>query len=178
MLNLARPYAQAAFEYATAHKQVDAWSEALQYLATVVKQPNVAKLLKNPKLTPKELVEICCSFIPTDNSAEQHIINFIKVLAENRRLNVIPEINELFAEQRAASEKVLQVEVDSVIELSEDYQKKLIKILTKKLGSEIKLKCVINKDLMGGLLIRAGDLVIDSSIRGQLERMKENLVNK
>ena len=175
--NLARPYARAAFEYAVTQKQLPLWSEQLQTLANILQHPAAKQLLKNPQVTASQQAEILISLLTEKNKIEPAIKNFINLLALNKRLIVLPEIARLFAELKAESEKVVNVQVSSAIELEDSVRKKLTEMLHQKIGRSIKLECDVNPDLMGGLLVRAGDLVIDASVRGQLDRMRADLIN-
>lgn len=172
----ARPYARAIFELAAAQDRLPQWTKILAALTKIIQNPQIKKLLKNPKLTAAQQAEIILALLEED-SKDSELNNFVKLLAENKRLMVIPEIAQLFAQYREESERVLNVRVSSVIELPEDIRKKLQEILNKKLGKSIKLHNEINPDLMGGIVIHAGDLVIDGSVRGQLERLRANLIN-
>ena len=171
---LARPYAEAAFDFAREKNQVPQWSSMLEKLSQIVKQPLVNKVLRSPKPTSRQLVEVFIDI--SDSELDVAGKNFIKTLAHNRRLLLLPEISRTYETLRAISERVLHVKVTSAIALEKTYQEKLKKALGKKLQHEITLECQIDENLMGGLVIKAGDTVIDNSIIGQLARLKTNLV--
>lgn len=173
--NIARPYARAAFEYANADNQLAPWSDALAKLAALAKEPLMKKILGNPNYTKKQLVDLCTAVLAEQN---EEIINFIKVLAENNRLMALPEIASLFARLREENEKIITAQVYSAIELSADTEKQLAEKLTKKLNRVVRLETFKDENIMGGLLIRAGDLVIDGTIRGEFDRLKQTLLQE
>lgn len=174
MIATARPYAKAAFEYAIEQKQLPQWSSHLQKLATLIQQPMLQQIIKNPKYSSEQLAEICLA--ADEKNFDAAIRNFIKLLAANHRLIALPEIASLFEKYCEAQKKQVDVEVKSVIELDSNEQEQLVAALVKKLGCNVVLKCEIDPTLISGLHIRAGDLVIDGSVRGQLARMREELI--
>ncbi|HVV69926.1 MAG TPA: F0F1 ATP synthase subunit delta [Gammaproteobacteria bacterium] len=172
---LARPYAKAAFEYAQQHRQLDHWAVMLQTMAELIKQPTVQQLLKNPKYSSEAHSEI--SLALGQDILDEAGKNFIKLLALNHRLSALPDIVMQFEQLRAAIEQTLTVRVKSAIPLDEDYQQHLVKLLNAKFQRHIILQCEVDKNVLGGLLITAGDHVIDGTVKGQLERMREVMVN-
>lgn len=173
LTTIARPYAAAAFEYALANKSLTQWERLLQSAATMTQDKALTKLLGSPDITPNKLADLYCSVLSKDLTQQQK--NFILLLAENGRLQAIPAIALLFAEARAVHEKSILVEVTSATVLSADYQKKLVTALTKRLQRQVELQCSVDPSLLGGVIIRAGDTVIDGSIRGKLTRLNEFL---
>lgn len=171
LTTLARPYAKAAFEYARKANEMQAWSDALTLLAVVSQQGAVQKLLSSPAQTAEQkstaIIEVCGEKM---NPAQQ---NFIRILADNKRLVLLVEIQHLFELYKAALEKAIDVEVQTAFEIEPALQQKLRESLTKKLEREVTLQTSINKDLIGGALIRAGDTVIDGSVRGRLAKLAE-----
>ncbi len=171
---LARPYAQAVFEYALEHNAVEHWSAMVSMLAEWVKQPILRGVLTSPQLTREQLIDIFLQL--GKNGLDEKTVNLIKLLAKKRRLILLPVIQELFEQFRAHSEQIIEVNVSSVIPLDDTYKQTLTQVLTKKFGRRVALNCDIDASLIGGLLIRTGDKVIDNSVRGRLERMREALV--
>jgi len=127
--------------------------------------------LSSPSLTSDQLAQIVID-VCADQLDEQGG-NFIKVVAANKRLSLLPEIFSLFALLKANQEKSVDVEVVSAYELAEATQQKLSDALAAKLERTVKLDSVVDSSLLGGVLIRAGDLVIDGSVRGRLEKLAE-----
>jgi F-type H+-transporting ATPase subunit delta len=174
LIPLARPYAQAAFEYAIAQQEIAGWTTLLTALAQRMAYPLVQQLLKDPRYTTHELAEIVIALAETvvDKAGE----NFIALLAEKQRLILLPQIAQLFAEYVATYEQRITVDVTSAIPLSETQQKTLQQVLAKRLGLDVTLNCAVQPDLLGGLRLRIKDQVIDHSIRGQFARLKTQLL--
>jgi F-type H+-transporting ATPase subunit delta len=172
-ITIARPYAQAAFEEAQKQNALKAWSEILLELAEVVQNADVRAVVSNPKVPKAKAADLMEAFVGTTASAQQR--NFVRVLADNRRLLVLPEIAEHFEMLKAEAEKTVNVVVDSAFELSASQQDKIVSSLKKRMGREIKLACNVKKDLLGGVVIRAGDKVIDGSALTRLGEMANAL---
>jgi F-type H+-transporting ATPase subunit delta len=172
---LARPYAKAAFEYAVEHQQLDQWAVMLRTMAELIGQPEVQQLLKNPKYSAQAHSEMCLALGQDILDAAGQ--NFIKMLASNRRLSTLSSIVAQFEQLRAVIEQTLTVRVKSAIPLNDDYQQRLITLLSAKFQRRIILQCEVEEKLLGGLLITAGDHVIDGTVKGQLERMREVMVS-
>jgi F-type H+-transporting ATPase subunit delta len=172
-ITLARPYANAAFEVAAADNALAQWSQMLQTLAAVTSQAKVSDLLKSPALTAQQqseaLLSICGDSVSDKGS------NMVKLLAENRRLALLPQISELFDTLKAAREKSIDVEVSTAYALSDAVVKSLTAALEKRLDRTVKLHSSVDKQLIGGVVIRAGDTVIDNSVRGKLNKLAESL---
>ena len=172
LTTVARPYARAAFEFATEHNNIDAWSDMLVFAANVVINPTMAELLKGKKAA-QELanlfINVCGDQL--DESGQ----NFIKIMAENGRLSALPRVIELYADLEAEYKKQVDVTVVSAYALSKKQKDELSKSLTKRLARKVNLNCSIDKSLITGMIITAGDLVIDSSAKSQLHRLSNTL---
>ncbi|HCS27150.1 MAG TPA: F0F1 ATP synthase subunit delta [Spongiibacteraceae bacterium] len=168
---LARPYAKAAFEYALAAGDLAGWSDQLATAAAVAQQDVMEKVLASPSMTSSQqaqaFIDVCGDAL---NDKAQ---NFIKVLAENKRLALLAEISAIYEAHKAAQEKSVDVELSTAFELDADTQQKLAAALSGKLQREVNVTAVVNKELLGGVLVRAGDLVIDGSVRGRLAKLAE-----
>ncbi|MBK6741218.1 MAG: F0F1 ATP synthase subunit delta [Haliea sp.] len=166
---LARPYARAAFEYARDSQQLPVWAQQLSTAAAVAADQRLKQVLSDPALTAeqqaKTLSDVC------GDALGAHVRNFIGVLAVNKRLSLLPEIYSLFAQYKANQEKTVDVEVVSAFDLADATRDKLAAVLGKKLEREVKVRTSTDRNLLGGVLIRAGDLVIDGSIRGRLNKL-------
>ena len=172
-ITTARPYAQAAFEEAQKKADLKGWSEALLSLAETVSYPEVRVVATNPRVTRAQLESLMEALLGSQASAQQR--NFVRVLVDNQRLLILPEIAAIFETLRAEAEKTVNVVVDSAFELSAAQQEKIIGSLKKRMCREIKLVCKVNKALLGGVVIRAGDKVIDGSARTRLGEMANAL---
>ena len=171
-VTVARPYAKAAFDFAVEHQGVDRWQDMLTFAAEVTKNEHMAELLSGA-IAPETLAE---SFIAVcGEQLDDNGQNLIRVMAENGRLKVLPDVLEQFVQLRAASEAIAEVEVTSATALSEEQLSKISAAMEKRLSRKVKLNCKIDKSVMAGVIIRAGDMVIDGSVRGRLERLADVL---
>jgi F-type H+-transporting ATPase subunit delta len=170
---LARPYAKAAFEYARDKNELSPWSEQLATAAAVTRDSTMGAVLNNPALTAEQQAQTLCDVCGDTLGAEAR--NYIAILATNKRLALLPEINALFAQYKANQEKSVDVEVVSAFDLADAARDKLAGALGKKLEREVKVRTSTDSNLLGGVLIRAGDLVIDGSVRGRLNKLAEAL---
>jgi F-type H+-transporting ATPase subunit delta len=169
LTTLARPYARAAFETARDSASLSAWSEALGLLAAVSTESAVEALVSSPNLTSSDksqrLSEVCGDALDTQQK------NFVSVLAENGRLALLPEIFELFELFKANQEKTVDVDIETAFELSDAQLAALETSLKKTLARDVALSSNVDKALLGGVFIRAGDTVIDASVRGRLSKL-------
>ena len=174
---IARPYAKAAFAHAFAAKQLGAWLDTLTTAATVVATPGVARLLTSPHVTIAQLAELVGSIVGDVTGAgfDQTARNFIGDLAANRRLAILPEIAGLFAAMKDEVERAVDVDVTSAAPLDERQKGELSTSLEKRLKRSIRLHCAVDPALIGGAVLRAGDLVIDGSLRSRLARIRYEL---
>jgi F-type H+-transporting ATPase subunit delta len=173
LTTLARPYAKAAFELAQAQQQLANWSAMLGLAAAVSQDDTMQRMLKAPRLTSAQkaaaFIEVC------GDKLDAKARNFIHVAAENDRLLLLPEISALFDLYKAEQERSVDVEVTSAFALNQEQQDKLAKVLSARLGREVRLHAAEDSALIGGVIIRAGDLVIDGSVRGKLAQLAEAL---
>lgn len=168
---LARPYAKAAFEYAVAHDALDAWSGMLAVAAAVTQQEKVAELLASPDRTSADLAASFCQVV--GDALDQQGQNFIATLAENKRIALLPQISEEFEALKSQQEHKVDVEVTSAFTLDPAQQQALAAKLKETLKRDIELHTQVDESLLGGVLIRADDLVIDGSVRGRLAKLAE-----
>ncbi|WP_126457144.1 F0F1 ATP synthase subunit delta [Sulfuriflexus mobilis] len=174
LITVARPYAQAAFDLAREAGALQAWSDSLAFAATVAGDEAMAEAIENPNLTVDQRAELfiaVCSDRLDDNGH-----NFIRLLAENGRLAALPEIAELFEKLRADEEGSIEARVISAKPLNDAQQAEIIAALKKRFEREVILQCETDESLLGGAIIRAGDTVIDGSMRGRLEKFTTALV--
>lgn len=169
----ARPYAKAAFEYAWEHNGLERWSELLQVLAAISVDTNVIPLLSDPSFTLEQRYQLFSDI--AQKGLDDNSRNFLKLLVHHGRLSVLPEISSLYEVYRSEHEKTVEVTVTSFLPLSAEQLKKLTLSLSNRLQSKVTLDCVIDKKLLGGVVVKAGDLVIDGSIRSQLDKMRSHL---
>lgn len=170
---IARPYAKAAFEEAQAKHELGKWAEALELGASVVSDARVRALLHNPQVTPQELSQLVIDVAGPALSEDGR--NFVRTLADNRRLEYLPEICTLFKTLKDEAEGVADVTVTSAAPLDAEQRRTLAAALGRRLKRQVRLRCETDPALIGGAVVRAGDLVIDGSLRGRLERMAYEL---
>jgi F-type H+-transporting ATPase subunit delta len=171
---IARPYAKAAFAEARADSMLDAWSGALHTAAKVVTDPRVHSLLGDPHVTPAQLAQLVLDIAGAGLGA--HGRNFVQTVAEARRLDCLPEIATLFDAYKDEAEGIADVTVTSAAPLDARQQQTLTAALAHRLKREVRLHCTTDPALLGGAVLRSGDLVIDGSVRGRLERIANELV--
>ncbi|KTD62440.1 F0F1 ATP synthase subunit delta [Legionella shakespearei] len=170
---IARPYAKAIFEHALAEKNLAQWSEHLSLLAQVVLNPQASQFIGNPSSTEEQQIELLQS--ACGGKDNKSLNNLITLLASNKRLMLLPEIKALYEVHRAEQEKTLDVDVISFSTVSAAQQQQLIDSLSKRLQRKVSLNISIDPSLLGGAVIRAGDLVIDGSVRGKLNKLSTGL---
>jgi F-type H+-transporting ATPase subunit delta len=170
---IARPYARAAFEEAKRTKRLAEWAQALEVGAAVVRDPRVEDLLGNPSVTPGQLAQLVGGI--ADGKLDELGRNFVQTLADNRRLGFLPEISKIFDELKDVEEGIVDVTVTSAAPLDEQQRRSLSDALAKKLKREVRLHCETDAKLIGGAVLRAGDLVIDGSLRSRLDRIAYEL---
>jgi len=172
---VARPYALAAFELAKEKDELAKWSEMLQFAAMVAVDETMQQYIGNPKVSRDALGKLflgICEGQMTDMGS-----NFIKVLIDNHRLDVLPEIAMLYEQHRAEAERTVDAEVISAFPLSEAQQNLLAEKLKQRLGRSVNLIAKVDPNLLGGAIVRAGDLVIDGSVNGQVDKLANALMH-
>jgi F-type H+-transporting ATPase subunit delta len=172
---IARPYAKAAFMSARDARALPDWSKALHLSAALGGDARIADLLTSPKLSSDQIVSMYAGLGGT--AIDAHWQNFVRLLAQNKRLEVLPEIVVQFELLRAQYENELDVEVTSAVALNADQQAKLVASLKTRFKRDVRIHTSVDAALLGGAVIRAGDLVIDGSIKGRLQRLASELAN-
>jgi F-type H+-transporting ATPase subunit delta len=171
---LARPYAQAVFELATESGDLAAWSESLDVAAQLLADGQVVEYLGDPEFSDEQRLEFLTGLFAKAGAdklagGDKKGTNFLKLLLEYRRVAVLPEITALFDTLKAKVENIVDVMVTSASPISEGQQETISRALRERLGREIKLSTEIDENLIGGAVIKAGDVVIDGSLRARLE---------
>lgn len=173
LATIARPYANASFTMAKRDGQLDGWSRMLRVLDTITSDERVLLLLESPDLPASakafRLADLCGEEL--DDRGKK----FLQALADHDRLTLIAEIRSQFEDLRAEEEKSLDVEVISAYEMSESESADLARALNSKFEKEISIETRVDRGLIGGAIVRAGDIVIDGSIRGRLNKLAETL---
>jgi len=172
---IARPYARAAFAHAHAARELPAWSKLLGAAALAAGDARVARLIGNPHVTGDQLVALLTEV--AGKAGGEAGRNFLRTLAENRRLALLPEIAAQFEMLRAEAENVIDVEVIAAREIAAPQQQRLAEALKRRLGRDVRMHTRIDASLIGGAIVRAGDLVIDGSLKGRMARLGSALTN-
>ncbi|NVC95253.1 F0F1 ATP synthase subunit delta [Vibrio natriegens] len=172
LTTIARPYAKAAFDFAVEKDQLDQWGQMLSFAAEVAKNEQMTELLTS-SFSAEKMAEIFVAVCGDQVDANGQ--NLLKVMAENGRLTALPDVCEQFFILKKEHEKEIDVEVISASELSDEQLANIGSKLEARLERKVKLNCSIDETLLGGVIIRAGDLVIDDSARGRLNRLSDAL---
>ncbi|GAB1256695.1 F0F1 ATP synthase subunit delta [Aurantivibrio plasticivorans] len=169
LTTLARPYAKAAFEFAQGVNALERWSNMLTTVSTVVIQPAVEQFLSSPGITAEakanKVVDIC------GDDIDNKVANFVHCLAHNKRLLLLPQIFQLFETLKDQKEEQVFVELVSAQEIDAQSEQTLADALSKKLSRQVNIKSSVDPELMAGVIIKAGDLIIDGSMRGRFEKL-------
>lgn len=170
---IARPYAEAVFQRAQDNDVLQAWSDMLKLLAQVIADEQIVNLIKDPDLGHDRLtgliVNVCGEGIDADGT------NLLKLLLENGRLSVLPEISTLFEKLKSDAEGTIEAHVVSAFALNEQQTNAISAALKARLGRDVTVSTEVDTSLLGGAVIRAGDLVIDGSVSGYLQDMSSQL---
>lgn len=173
LATLARPYAKAVFELAKGDQALDAWSRMLGFLAAATEEPKVRALLDSPDLDDEVKAERLMSLCGEELNDRARAL--VRILARNKRLEAIPEIRDQFEVRKAEEERMLDVEVVTAHPLSAEQSDKLRDALQRRFQREVNLTSRVDDAVLGGAVIRAGDTVIDASLRGRLDKLAETL---
>ena len=168
-LTLARPYARAAFESASERKALAAWSSHLAFSAQVLGDPRVSSIVGDPRLGSGDLVGL---LLPPGETADSAFARLLALLIENRRVKLLPEIKTLFDELKRDAENVLKVTLRSASAVDPAQGDAIKMALKKRFNRDIELVQEIDPDVIDGAILDAGDLVIDGSVRGRLQRLQ------
>ena len=169
----ARPYANAIFDIANGADTLDSWSDALANLANVVNDVQMSELLNDPEMGKAQKGELLIQVLADKLNEQQQ--NLVKLMAENGRLIIMKDVQEQFEVARAKAENKVDAEVVSAFELSAQQTDELINTLKNKLGCDITLTTTIDESLIGGVVIKAGDTIIDASMKSQLDSLALSL---
>lgn len=172
LTTVARPYAKAAFEFAVEAKAVDSWLAQLTFAAEVAKDETIKGFISGGTSVEHAqtlFLNVCGEQVDSQGQ------DFFKVMAENERLLVLPQVLEQFIALKAAFDQEVTVDVTSAVKLKVAQTKTLSAALEKRLARKVKLNCIVDKSIVSGLIIQAGDMVIDGSIKGKLSRLATTL---
>lgn len=171
----ARPYAKAAFKLASELNQLDDWSQMLTICASVSRRETVAKMLNDPAtngdMKADAFIKLC------EGSLTVEVENYIRILTNKKRISLLPYIDALFEQMKAQDQSYQDVVVTSAFPLSEDQQDKIAKKVEKRLGRSVRMHTQVDSYLIGGVIVKAGDLVIDGSVRSRLSKLADAMIS-
>ncbi|NKB76097.1 MAG: F0F1 ATP synthase subunit delta [Gammaproteobacteria bacterium] len=167
--NIARPYAHAIFELAQEQGNLAGWGATIDLLASIASDENLKGVINDPHVSSQQLEELIIG-VGGDHLNDE-AVNFVKLLVKNSRINALPEMAIVYAEKRADAERVIEATMITATKIDEPQQKQFVDALEVKLGRTVKLDFDVDDELIGGAVIRAGDWVVDGSVRAQLEQL-------
>lgn len=173
---IARPYAKAVFKHALAAEKLENWSFYLHRLSMVVIDNDGQAFLDNPNASIRQRAELLLAVAENGTKHKESFLHhFVETVVENKRVPILPDIMAQFEIMRAEQEKTQVVDVHSYAMLTDAEKNRLITVLSQRLKRNVTLNVVLDKQLLGGAIIKAGDLVIDGSIRGALTKLRTRL---
>ena len=175
LLTLARPYAKAAFAYASEQNAADTWSTVLNALSATVQDEAFSAYITRPELTPAEKVKAFIQILGAEQTSVA-VSNFLTLLAENDRLALLPEISAEYELLKAQDNNAVDVVIESAFPLSAVQEQLLTDRLEKRFNKSVNTTVEVNPSLIAGVVIRAGDQVIDDSALDKLEKMRTRLL--
>lgn len=175
IITVARPYAEAVFSLASEEKRLDAWHEALVWLAAMVENPDVAAVVTDRKRTAQEVRALLADLL--GSRADEEVNRFIATLIENQRLMLLPEIARQFEALKAAAEGAVEAVVQTAFPLTDAQAAELVDTLSKRYGKTVRLDVRVDPELIGGARVLVGDDVIDASVSGKLSALAASLMN-
>ena len=173
LVTLARPYAQAAFDYARKADKLSDWTSALQTAANIAADAKFSRLIDDPRFNSEQLQQLLFDIGGDDFSPD--VQNFLRTMVENGRLPLLPDVSQLYDQLRNDEQNRIEVEVVSAYAVKKDQQRQLIEALEKRFGKSVELHTRIDKSLIGGAIIRVGDEVLDGSLAGGLNQLANQL---
>lgn len=173
LATLARPYASAVFKRAKETGATEKWSQSLAFIEAVLTNRDVSRLVDNPNVSNERksalMLDLC------GDKVDPEVGNFLRLLVYNKRLGLVSSITRLYEELKAQDEGYIEADVYTAYALTREAKTQFASSLEKKLGKKVHMKVTVDKSLIGGVLVRAGDKVIDGSVRGQLKQMQKTL---
>ncbi len=182
--NIARPYAQALFELAQEQDNLSAWAQQLQLLAVVANDPDLIHAASDPSISSAQLaqlmIDVCDDVCDgqaqlSGGKLDDNGENLVKLLARNGRVNAIGDIAEAYAVRKAEAEKTVVAEMVTATPINDHQQQQFSETLRSTLGCNVNLQFAVDEELIGGAVIRAGDWVVDGSVKAQLEQLASAL---
>lgn len=168
-ITVARPYAEAVFRLALESKDLSQWSKILQIAAEIAQDDQIKLLIGNPLVSAMQLSELILEI--GGKKFTQEARNFIKLMVENKRVHVMPQVMELFEQLKAQHEGVLEAKIITAFKLESGQLDKLVTDLEKKFNRKVEAQVSVDPEIIGGVKVEIGDEIFDASVRGKLEAM-------
>lgn len=173
-ITIARPYANAVFSIANGKGELKVWSELLAVFSQCVEDDDIASMIASPSVTDEQVIDLLSSV--TGEKICDEAKHLLMLLSENNRLSLLSDIAVIYEQLRAEAEQVMTADVSTAIPLTEQQQANISAALKKRTGRDVTLNVEVDESLLGGAIIRAGDLIIDGSALGKLNRLA-NVIN-
>ena len=178
---ITRPYTKAVFDLAASSGTLVEWAGFLKQCSELLDNNEIKALIKAPGLNKNKVAEVFYESatlgIEGDSSKQKQFLNLIQTLSENGRLNIMNELQKQYNQKKREAEKTTEVTLTTAAQTDEKDLKTIIYALEKKLGNKIDLKVTIDKSLIGGAVIQAGDHMIDGAVSTQLQNLTRFLIN-
>lgn len=172
--SIARPYAKAVFDLAQETNAFDAWTAALEQLAVISNDADFSTLISDPRVEGSKVAELLTDL--TKDSLPEGGVNFINLLVQNDRIESLADIGQQFSELVAKAKALVNAQVITAKALTDDQKSSLASALETRLGLKVELEETVDADLIGGAIIKAGDMVIDGSAKGRIEKLTNTLM--
>ncbi len=174
-VTIARPYALAVFRLAREKRELAEWSNRLQRLVLIATDPEMAKVIGNPRFSAGQVADLFVSL--SGETASGELAAFIRLLAENERFDVLPEISEIFEQLKSEDEGLKDALITSAFPLDDAQLAPLMKQLEAHFGCRLQPRIEVDSSLIGGVMVAVGDRILDASVRGKLDAMATALKN-
>lgn len=175
LVTIARPYAEAAFRVAEESGNYAGWSEMLELIEAVVRDPNIASRIGDPGVDAQSLESTILGILGARVDGQGR--NLVQMLIHNSRLDVVPQLRALYEERRREQEGVVEAKIVSAMPMSDEQVRQLLATLEKKFGRKVTAQVDVDRELIGGARIVVGDKVIDATVRGRLDAMAAALTH-
>lgn len=175
LVTIARPYAEAVFKLACEKANLAGWSDMLELLATVARDAQMQACFGNPNLSAQQIESLVLGI--AGDKLDGLGRNFVQVLVQNGRLELLPQIHDMFQSLKREHEGALEAKIISALPISDEQSRQLVARLETKYQRKISARVEIDPELIGGVKIMVGDKVIDATVRGRLEAMAAALTH-
>ncbi len=172
--SIARPYAKAVFDIAQESGSYEAWTNALAKLAAVSNDDSFSALVSDPRVERSRLSDLLTELV--NDVLPEGGTNFVSLLVQNDRLGALSDINQQFGDLVAKAKATVNAQVVTAMALTEDQKSALSSALEQRLGLKVELDEMVDASLVGGAIVKAGDLVIDGSAKGRIEKLTSALL--